>query len=473
MSTITLNNVSLYFNDKTCFEDFSTVIQPNSKILIIGNNGAGKSTLLEIIQGLQSPRSGKVSYKGSVTFGYVPQTVTDYPDLSGGQRFNKALSKALSSQPDVLLLDEPTNHLDAANKKSLIKMLKSFRGTTIIVSHDLDVMQLDFDEIWHIAQGAVTVFKGDYSSYLQLSTQKEQQLIMQRERLHKEKRTLLKAKQKEQERAAASRAANRDERDKSLLGAMKERGAQTAGKKSKKFAQIDETIRAGLDTSFVHKKIEASFSLNAQKLSSAKAIVSITDGICGYQKPIINNISLQIGPTEHIALLGDNGSGKSTLLKALLRNPSVVTSGQWVMPPTSEIGYLDQHYATLQPQETVIQALGRVAPEKNDHEIRLLLHSFLFIKPEQWNKKVAYLSGGEKARLSLAQIAAANYYLLLLDEITNNVDLDTKAHIIEILKEYPGAMIIVSHDQAFLDAIAIDKTYVVENGTLILGTSNV
>lgn len=143
MSTITLNNIALYFNDKICFEDFSTSIQSGSKILIIGNNGAGKSTLLD--QGIKAPSAGKVNYKGSVTFGCVPQTVTDYPDLSGGQRFNKALSQALSSQPDVLLLDEPTNHLDAANKKSLIKMLKSFRGTTIIVSHDPDVMQLDFN----------------------------------------------------------------------------------------------------------------------------------------------------------------------------------------------------------------------------------------------------------------------------------------------------------------------------------------
>lgn len=463
MSTITLHNISLYFNDTTCFENFSTVIHAGSKILIIGSNGAGKSTLLEIIQGLKHPAEGKVTYKGSVTFGYVPQTVTDYSNLSGGQRFNKALSQALRSQPNVLLLDEPTNHLDATNKKSLIKMLKAFRETTIIVSHDPDVMNLNFDEIWHIAHGIVTVFKGDYSSYEQMLHQKEQQLVTQREKLHSQKRALAKAQQKEQERAAASKAANKDERDKTLLGAMKDRGSRTVGKTGKKFAQIDQAIRQELDASFVHKKIDVSFSLNAQKLSSAKAIISISDGTCGYEKPIIQNISLQLGPTEHIALLGDNGSGKSTLLKALLRDPSVITSGQWVMPLKSEMGYLDQHYATLQQDETVMQALQRVAPNKNDHEIRLLLHSFLFIKPEQWNKKVAYLSGGQKARLSLAQIAAADYYVLLLDEITNNVDLDTKAHIIEVLKEYPGAMIIVSHDQAFLDAIAVDRTYVIEN----------
>jgi ATPase subunit of ABC transporter with duplicated ATPase domains len=116
MSIITINNISLQFNDHTCFEEFSTIIQPESKILIIGNNGAGKSTLLKIIQSQQLPTTGKITYNGIPTFGYVPQTITDYPMLSGGQRFNKALSQALSMHPDVLLLDEPTNHLDAKSK---------------------------------------------------------------------------------------------------------------------------------------------------------------------------------------------------------------------------------------------------------------------------------------------------------------------------------------------------------------------
>lgn len=197
MSIITLNNISLYFKDKVCFEDFSTTIQPGSKILIIGANGAGKSTLLDIIQGHQTPTAGKVAYSGSIQFGYVPQTIKDYNTLSGGQRFNKALSQTLSQHPDVLILDEPTNHLDAKNKTSLIKMIRSFKGTEIIVSHDPDIMQLHFDEIWHIAHGTITVFKGDYNAYKEATELQEHQLMAQREKLHKQKRVLAKAKQKE------------------------------------------------------------------------------------------------------------------------------------------------------------------------------------------------------------------------------------------------------------------------------------
>ncbi len=459
MSRIIVKDISLWFKDKTCFEHFSTIIKPGSKVLIIGNNGTGKSTLLNIIRGSVAPTYGAITHSGDITFGYVPQTVTDYDTLSGGQRFNKALSQALGIHPDVLMLDEPTNHLDAKNKKSLIKMIRSFQGTLLIVSHDPDIMHLDFDEIWHIEHERIAIFKGNYEAYCQERVYKEKQLVVRREKLHKEKRLLIKAQQKERERASSSRAAHKDERDKTLLGAMKERGSKTVGKQGKKFANIEDELHAGLQDAFVHKKITASFNLNPQRLSSSKAIISITDGTCGYTQPVVRNISFQMKGSEHVAIIGDNASGKSTFLKALLHNPSVTISGQWITPPKNEIGYLDQHYTTLHPHETVMQAIQRVAPQKNDNEVRTLLHSFLFIKPDEWSRKAMHLSGGEKARLSLAQIAAADYYLLLLDEITNNIDLDTRAHIIEVLKGYPGAMIIISHDQAFLDAVAIDRTY--------------
>lgn len=465
---LVIKDISLHLPERTCFKHFSAQIHAGNRILIIGNNGTGKSTLLKIIQGIVEPTEGTISGLQDMVFGYVPQTVTDHPELSGGQRFNKALSAALSSQPDVLCLDEPTNHLDLKNKRSLIRMLKSFRNTLIIVSHDPEIMALDFDQIWHIEHEQIHIFKGDYEAYRNEHDLQERELIARREQLHKEKRILRKAEQQERERAASSRAANKYENDKNLLGAMKESGSRTAGKMGKKLADIDQKIKAGFADTFVHKKIKPNFNLNTRRLSASKSIVSIVDGSCGYDKPLLNNLSIQIKATEHIGIIGDNGTGKSTLLKALLHNRSVNIDGQWLIPPKEDVGYLDQHYSTLDPELTALQVIQQAAPQMIDQESRKLLNDFLFSKPHELSKRVSTLSGGEKARLSLAQIAAASYYLLLLDEVTNNVDLDTRAHIIEVLREYPGAMIIVTHDSIFLKELGITTVYEVANGMLKL-----
>lgn len=467
---VIIKDIALRLAERVCFQRFSAQIQPGSRILIIGDNGTGKSTLLKIIQGIVEPTEGIINRSNEMVFGYVPQTITDYPSLSGGQRFNKTLSAALSSNPDLLSLDEPTNHLDLKNRRSLIRMLRSLRCTLLVVSHDPEIMTLDFDEIWHIEHGTIEIFKGNYVAYRQEHDLRERELIVRRERLHKEKRILRKAEQQEKKRASSSRAANKYENDKNLLGAMKESGSRTAGKMRKKLADIDQKIKAGFADTFVHKKIEPNFNLNTRQLTSSKSIISIIDGSCGYDQPLVTDINMQIKATDHIGIIGDNGTGKSTLLKAILHDSSVNVQGQWSVLAKVDIGYLDQHYSTLNPELTVQQVIQEVAPTMNDHEIRKLLNDFLFSKPHEISKTVNTLSGGEKARLSLAQIAAANYYLLLLDEVTNNVDLDTRAHIIEVLQDYPGAMIIVTHDLEFLRDLSVQTIYEVADGTLTLIT---
>ncbi|MDR3551068.1 MAG: ABC-F family ATP-binding cassette domain-containing protein [Candidatus Babeliales bacterium] len=463
---ITINDISLYSHDHPCFEHFSTQIHADKHIVIMGSNGAGKSSLLRIVQGIDSPTHGKVSIPQDLTFGYVPQTVTDHPELSGGQRFNKALSHAISLDPDVLCLDEPTNHLDIKNKRSLIGMLQRYQGTLIIISHDPDILTLDFDEIWHIDQGKITMFYGNYTQYLVEHDIKQQTSIAQREQLQKGKREVRKAIQQEQKRVASSKIANKYENDKMLLSAMKASGDRTQGKNLKRLHGKQDKIQEKLAVNHIHDKIEPNFNLDAQKLSSSKAIVSITDGSCGYIQPILHDINLQILPTDRIAIIGDNGSGKSTFFKALLDDTSVTRQGDWIMPPQKAIGHLDQHYSNLNPALTVTEVIQEAAPDWDDRQVRKHLNDYLFHKPGQVTKKVSVLSGGEKARLSLAQIATQQPYLLLLDEITNNVDIETREHIIDVLSVYPGAMIIISHDQDFLQALEIETIYHIHNGTL-------
>jgi len=467
-TSIILKDVSLIVGEKLCFENFSKQIISGKHVVIMGMNGAGKSTLLKIIQGSIEPTMGKVVISSDVTFGYVPQTITDYPELSGGQRFNKLLSKALSLQPDVLCLDEPTNHLDLNNKRSLVRMLQRYEGTLVVVSHDPELLKLDFDEIWHLEHGAITIFNGNYEEYIREHALKINTIEHQREQLDKEKRKLFKLQQQENKRASSSKSAHKDEKDRVLLGAMKERGSQTVGKKQKHMSRSHEEIQQKLAAAYVHKKIEPKFNLNARCLSSNKVIVSISQGSCGYQNPVLDDVNLQLQAMDKIALIGDNGTGKSTFLKALLHDPHISITGEWLIPPKNTIGYLDQHYTTINSSLTVIQVIQDAAPGWTDLEVRKHLNDFLFCTQVEVFNKVSNLSGGERARLCLCYIAANPPSLLLLDEITNNIDIDTRAHVIEVLKAYPGAMILITHDIQFLAELGIDTVYEIKNGKLIL-----
>lgn len=142
--------------------------------------------------------------------------------------------------------------------------------------------------------------------------------------------------------------------------------------------------------------------------------------------------------------------------------------GNWILPKSDDIGYLDQHYATLSPDKTVMETIRCLWPDHADAEIRKHLNDFLFRKNEEVTVLVSRLSGGEKARLSLAQIAAKTPKLLILDEMTNNLDLETRAHVIEVLKHYPGALLVISHDTDFLEAIGVTDRYRIDAGLLHL-----
>ena len=146
-------------------------------------------------------------------------------------------------------------------------------------------------------------------------------------------------------------------------------------------------------------------------------------------------------------------------LKAICRNGQVVKKGDWYLPAPKQIGYLDQHYATLDPEQTVCDLLSNIRLDWSHREIREHLNDFLFRKNEEVDRLVKNLSGGEKARLSLSLIAARTPQLLILDEITNNIDLETKQHLIQVLRDYPGAMIVVSHEESFLNQIGVNTLY--------------
>jgi ATPase subunit of ABC transporter with duplicated ATPase domains len=461
---IFLNHISLYFPNKICFEDFSTQIQSGDRIAIIGNNGSGKSTLLKIIKGDIEHSEGEVTNSKNIVFGYVPQLMLEYDDLSGGEKFNKALSHAFSQQPDILLLDEPTNHLDLKNRNSLIKMLNFFKGTLIIVSHDVELLRNSIDTLWHIDNGQIKIFNGKYDDYHNAILQERHSIENELSSLAKEKKEAHKSLMKEQKRAKKAKQYGeklvKQKRWLPALGNLKESSAKkTTGNRKAAIADKRNYLNERLSNLRLPEIIKPTFSLTAKNVGS-KIIVSISDGQIRYgDKIILSGITLSVSGGEHLAIIGDNGSGKTTLMKAILNGPQVIKTGFWDLPDNSDIGYLDQHYSSLDSSKTVLETLTDIAPNKIHAELRDLLNSFLFKKNEEVNKSVSVLSGGERARLALAKIALQTPRLLLIDEITNNIDLETKQHVIQVLREYPGAMIIISHDSAFLEEINITHYY--------------
>ena len=459
---IQIHNLTLFFPHKICFEDFSANITYGNRIAIIGRNGSGKSALLQMIQ--------DIALKDNLAVSYVPQIIENFGTLSGGQRFNKALTSAIASNPDILLLDEPSNHLDLRNRKSLMRMIQNFPGTLVFASHDVELLRNCVDKFWHIENGRINIFSGNYDDYIDEIRIKRSSIAQEVSQLNRQKKDMHDALMKEQIRASKAKSKGKQSiaqrKWPTIVSAAKASNAQeTSGKKKADIAHKKNDLSARLGDLRLPEVIVPKFSLNPSDISGG-AIVSLIQGAIGYDEFILRDISLSVGSGDRVAIIGDNGSGKTTLIRAILNDSRIIKSGNWNMPKASDIGYLDQHYSSLDPNKSALETIQDVAPDWDHAALRRHLNDFLFRKNPEVNEKIINLSGGEKARLVLAQIAAHNPKLLILDEITNNLDLETRQHVIDVLKLYPGAMIVISHDQDFLNEIGVNVQYKTYSGML-------
>lgn len=467
---ISIKNLSFSITTKICFSNFNTRINYGDRIALIGDNGSGKSTLLAIINGTAESSYGSIDIPENITIGYVPQIITLDDFLSGGERFNKALTQALATDPDVLLLDEPTNHLDEHNRTQLFKLLQKFKGTLIIASHDVELLRSCATTLWHIDQETITISNLSYDQYQQQRKLAHHALQEELALLNKQKKDTHTSLMREQERAKKS--AQRGKKNKQqakwapvIAGAKQRQAETTTGKNKNSIASTRATIVEQLALLHLHEQIIPTFNLTHTKQHKNKSILTINNGSVGYTKSMVTEINLIVINRDRIVIKGSNGSGKTTILKAILQDPRVITSGNWLVPKAQNIGYLDQHYTILNPAQTPL-SLMQEATNMPHAAVRKHLNDFLFRSNEAVTTPIHSLSGGEKARLSLAHIAAQVPQLLILDEVTNNLDLTTREHIIEVLRHYPGAMIIISHDHDFLQRIGITKTYHINQGKL-------
>ena len=465
MSMIQLQGVSLAFLHKTCFSNFDGHIDWGQRIAIVGDNGSGKSSLLRLLHGELTPQAGRVQRPTDLRIGHVPQILAARQGLSGGQQLNQALGQALAARPDLLLLDEPTNHLDADNRRSLCRMLRHFYGAIVLVSHDVALVDEVCDTVWLLERGEVQVHAGRYAD---LCAERAQQRARIEKQLGEVKRARVAAHDaRMQEQQRASKARTHGERAiaehkwptvKSL--AKLGRGNETAGRRQAALAERQQDLGRQLDALRQPPVLVPRFNLTPATLAQG-VVVQISGGEAGYDgQRVVSGIHLQLSSGGRLALTGRNGCGKSTLAMAIAgRTPAERLAGTWITPDGDEIGYLDQHYAALQAGLTVLQTLRQAAPGWSEQQLRHRLSDFLFGRDEAVQADVATLSGGERARLALACIAARPPRLLLLDEVTNNLDLAARQHVIEVLRAYPGTMLLISHDAAFLQALGEVECY--------------
>ena len=355
-------------------------------------------------------------------------------DFSGGWRVRLNLACALMCRSDLLLLDEPTNHLDLDAVYWLESWLRDYRGTLLLISHDRDFLDAVVNNILHIEQQRITLYKGGYSDF---------------ERQRSEKLALQQAMYEKQQRKVAHLHSYID---RFRVQATKARQAQS---RIKALERMELISAAHVDSQF-------SFAFRPP-VAAPDPLLVLDDMDVGYaDKPILQKVALTIRPGERIGLLGKNGAGKSTLIK-LLANELKALSGKRVDGKELNIGYFAQHQLEqLRPNESPLQHMMRLDPVTREQEHLNYLGGFDF-KGDMARSPCEHFSGGEKSRLALALLIWTRPNLLLLDEPTNHLDLEMRHALTLALQDYEGGVILVSHDRALLRA-SCDKFVLVADG---------
>ena len=501
---VTLKGITLRLGGHLILDRASAALPPKSRVGLVGRNGAGKSTLLKLIAGHYEADDGTIEAPSGMRVGYVAQEApggagtpfetvlatateralllaeaehTEDPhrvgeiherlnaidahgaparaarilaglgfdedaqhrplaSFSGGWRMRVALAALLFSEPDLLLLDEPSNHLDLEAVLWLESFLKTYRSSLIVVSHERDLLNNVVDHILHLQQGEATLYPGNYDSF---------------ERQRSERQAQIESMRSQQEAKAKKLQAYVDR------WRYKAHTARQAQSRLKALAAMKPIAAAAEDPSLV-------FDFPSPKELRPPLIV-LDDAAVGYvaDVPILSQLNLRIDPDDRIALVGRNGNGKTTLAR-LFAGQLRTMGGSLVASGKLRVGYFAQHQIEeLIADETPLQHMERLLPGAKPGEVRGQLGRFGF-SGDKANLKVRQLSGGERARLSLALITRDAPHILILDEPTNHLDVDTREALVQALTEFSGAVIVVSHDRHLLGLIA-DRLVLIDGGT--------
>lgn len=516
-------NISKSFSANPILSHINMVLQSGERVGLVGVNGAGKSTLLRIITGQILPDEGEILKAKDTTLGYLaqdsgldtertiwnemmtvfahfkeqeaelrrmeerigdPDLIADeaqheklmntysqqveqfkerggyqyeattrsilhgmrfYPkdydtridQLSGGQKTRLALAKLLLMAPDILVLDEPTNYLDIETLGWLEKYLLNYQGALLVVSHDRFFLDSLVNIVYELERTHATRYVGNYTDYLIQKGERVQQQI----------------RQYEKQQAEISRIEEFVQRN--IARASTTKRAQSRRKMLDRMDVMDKPLGD-------LKKAQFSFDINKV---SGNQVLMLSDVSIGYEDTALaRHLTFEITRGERVALLGPNGLGKSTLLKTIVKQiepiAGSITYGSNVMS-----GFYDQEQENLTPNKQVLHELWDEYPTMQEKDVRTVLGNFLF-SGDDVLKKISELSGGERARVSLAKLMLQKANLLILDEPTNHLDLFSKEILEEALEDYPGTILFVSHDRYFLNKIATRVLELTPNGVI-------
>lgn len=461
-TVLSIQGVTKAFGVRRLFDDASVTVALGQRVGFIGANGSGKTTLLRMVLGQETPDTGSVVIFPDVRLGYLEQhetfpqgeTVIQYLErvsgrepwecakavgafeikgeklelpfqsLSGGYQMRVRLAGVLVKEPNLLLLDEPTNYLDLQTVLLLEEVLRHFRGALLLVSHDREFLKNVCTHTLELENRKLTLYPGNIEEYFGDKGRRLEETRRYNKKIQSQQRHL-----------------------KSFIDRFRASKAVQAQSKLKQLAKL-KTIEIEHSLRTVRIHIPAAPQRNAFALECLDLSVGYAPGV-----PVLEHVEFEINRGEHLAVLGENGQGKSTLLKTLAGELSSL-SGRFKFGHGLRIGYYAQHVPKMLPDfGTAGNYLTGIAGPILPEDLLRMAGNFLFT-PDDLDKPISVLSGGERARLCLAALCLGHYDVLILDEPTNHLDFDTVEALAEALGEFPGTIIFVSHSRTFASQIA-------------------
>jgi ATPase subunit of ABC transporter with duplicated ATPase domains len=452
-------------------------IADKAKIGLLGKNGSGKTSLLKQIKSESKARNINAYYLSQLfeesemsIFEYISDKADDYwnikldlnlneklSTLSGGERILLEIELALLRNPQLLLLDEPSNHLDIENKVYLTQILNNIKIPFILVSHDIALLNNTVTEIWELKDSNISVYGGNYDFYLQMKEIEIQSRERNYEVANKKIRSVKSRMEKEKQTSEkVAKKLNNEKGDRSTdrfaKGFFKHFGEITESKNLQKSkSDLDTALNERQKYQEIQEK-KAYIGIPKSNLRIGQSIIHIQQSELKLNpKVTLKNVNLKLNFPDRLHITGKNGSGKTSFIKYIISEISNIDKNIHCV-------FLDQKYSLPNPllsvYDNMVQQTGL-----NNQEIRRILGNFLFITDEEINKKAEVLSGGELCRLSLACITGSAVDILVLDEPTNNLDIDTKKVLMDTIKDFKSVLILVSHDENFVEQVGFNKIF--------------